>query len=66
MQLSVEKLHQVLLVGHANQKGRDMRIYMNELLGAGHKVVEVSGFEEVLEFIRKGRDLSCACLLHRE
>ena len=60
MQLSVEKLHQVLLVGHANQKGRDMRIYMNELLGAGHKVVEVSGFEEVLEFIRKGRDLSCA------
>jgi hypothetical protein len=55
-----EKQKQVLLVGSAKQKGRDMRIHMNELLGAGYRVVEMAGFEEALAFIRKGRDLSCA------
>ncbi len=58
----LEKQKRLLLVGNPALVGRDMRIYVNNLLGAGYKVVDLSGFEEALNFLRKGLDLSCVIL----
>jgi CheY-like chemotaxis protein len=58
----LEKQKRLLLVGNPALVGRDMRIYVNSLLGAGFKVVDLSGFEEALSFLRKGLDLSCIVL----
>jgi hypothetical protein len=53
----LEKQKRVLLVGGARQNGREMRMYMHELIAAGFKVVEVSGFEDALQFLKKRREL---------
>jgi len=58
----LEKQKRLLLVGNPTLVGQDVRIYMNNLLGAGYKVVDLSGFEETLNFLRKGLDLSCLVL----
>lgn len=55
----VEKHQRVLLVGSSQLPGRDMRSYMHALLGAGYKVVDLSGFEDAANFLRKGPTLSC-------
>jgi CheY-like chemotaxis protein len=58
----LEKQKRILLVGGARLADRDMRIYVTSLLGAGYKVVDVSGFDETMNFLRKGVELSCIVL----
>jgi CheY-like chemotaxis protein/rubrerythrin len=52
----------LLLVGNRQLHTRNISIYMNELLGAGYKVMEVSGIDETLDFLRKRRDMDCAII----
>jgi CheY-like chemotaxis protein len=52
----------LLLVGNRRLHARNISIYMNELLGAGYKVMEVSGIDETLDFLRKRRDMDCAII----
>lgn len=58
----LEKERRVLLVGSHRLTGRDMRIYINALVGEGFKVVDISGFEDAVSALRKGLDLSCVIL----
>jgi CheY-like chemotaxis protein len=58
----LEKQKRILLVGSPRLAGGDVRIYVTSLLGAGYKVVDVSGFDETLNFLRKGVELSCIIL----
>jgi CheY-like chemotaxis protein len=58
----LEKQKRLLFAGNPALAGQDMRIYVNSLLNAGYKVVDLSGFEETLSFLRKGLDLSCIVL----
>jgi rubrerythrin len=52
----------LLLVGNRRLNTRNINIYTNELLGAGYKVMEVSGVDETINFLRKRRDMSCAII----
>jgi CheY-like chemotaxis protein len=58
----LEKQKRILLVGSPRLAAQDVRIYVTSLLGAGYKVVDVSGFDETLNFLRKGVELSCIIL----
>jgi len=58
----LEKQKRILLVGSPRLAAQDVRIYVTSLLGAGYKVVDVSGVEETLNFLRKGVELSCIIL----
>jgi len=55
----LEKDRRVLLVGGSDPNAHDMRIYMNGLLGEGYKAVDISGFEDTVNALRKGISLSC-------
>jgi len=58
-----EKVKRVLLVGSDMTTAQEnTRIYMNSLLGAGYRIMDISGFEETVNALMKGIDLSCAII----
>jgi CheY-like chemotaxis protein len=58
----LDKQKRLLLVGNAREAGLDVRFYVHELISAGYKVVDISGFEDAVSSLRKGMDLSCIIL----
>lgn len=58
----LEKQQRVLLVGCARLAGLDLRAYVHNLIGSGFRVVDVSNFDEALNFLRKKLQLSCIIL----
>ena len=58
----LEKHKRILLVGNSRFGGRDLLNYVNELIGTGSKVLDISAFEDAVNSLRKGLDLSCIIL----
>ncbi|HUJ18783.1 MAG TPA: PilZ domain-containing protein [Nitrospirota bacterium] len=58
----LDKHKRILLVGNSRLGGRDLLNYVNELIGTGSKVLDISAFEDAVNSLRKGLDLSCIIL----
>lgn len=58
-----EKVRRVLFVGNAVQNAREnTRMYMNNLIIAGYRVMDISGFDETVSALKKGLDLICVVI----
>jgi CheY-like chemotaxis protein len=56
---TTERLPLLFVSVDAGSAPHHSRMYMNHFVGAGHRVIEISNFEEALHLLRRGTEVSC-------